>query len=167
MRIHEESAHGSQLDHPKPVIVRDEAKRKGEPFLGSPSFSSPSPREIKESEQAEQEQKDKKTFPKSAIIHEIQSDDEADEVPICLKKKLDGVVKKEKMKQEADTQMQKEIEEQKPQGSKPKKKTPTVLEMYAIGPHTRPNNKLRFKFKLMENPVLKDMIINIDEEEIA
>ena len=39
--------------------------------------------------------------------------------------------------------------------------------MYAVGPHTRPNNKLRFKFKLMENPGLKDMIINIDEEEIA
>ena len=39
--------------------------------------------------------------------------------------------------------------------------------MYAVGPHTRPNNKLRFKFKLTENPGLKDMIINIDEEEIA
>lgn len=36
--------------------------------------------------------------------------------------------------------------------------------MYAIGPHTRPSNKLRFKFKLMENPELKDMAINIDEE---
>ena len=71
------------------------------------------------------------------------------------------------MKQEIDTQMQKEIEEQKPQGSKPKKKSLTILEMYAIEPHTRPNNKLRFKFKLMENPELKDMIINIDEEEIA
>ena len=71
------------------------------------------------------------------------------------------------MKQEVDRQMQKEIKEQKPQGPKPKKKTPIVLEMYAVGPHTRPNNKLRFKFKLMENPRLKDMIINIDEEEIA
>ena len=39
-----------------------------------------------------------------------------------------------------------------------------MLELYATGPHTRPNNKLRFKFKLMENPELKDMIINIDEE---
>ena len=71
------------------------------------------------------------------------------------------------MKQDADTQMQKEIEEQKPQGPKPKKKIPIVLEMYAVGPHTQPNNKLRFKFKLMENPGLKGMIINIDEEEIA
>ena len=33
-----------------------------------------------------------------------------------------------------------------------------------MGPHTRPSNKLRFKFKLIENPELKDMIINIDEE---
>ena len=56
------------------------------------------------------------------------------------------------MKHYADTQMQKEIEEQKPQGPKPKKKTPTVLEMYVVGPHTRPINKLRFKFKVMENP---------------
>ena len=39
-----------------------------------------------------------------------------------------------------------------------------MLELYATGPHTRPSNKLRFKFKLMENPELKDMIINIDEE---
>ena len=37
--------------------------------------------------------------------------------------------------------------------------------MYVVGPHTRPSNKLRSKFKLMENPELKDMIINIDEEE--
>ena len=36
--------------------------------------------------------------------------------------------------------------------------------MYAIGPHTRPSNKLRFKFKLMENLELKDMVINIDED---
>ena len=36
--------------------------------------------------------------------------------------------------------------------------------MYATGHHTRPSNKLRFKFKLMENPKLKDMVINIDEE---
>ena len=39
-----------------------------------------------------------------------------------------------------------------------------MLELYATGPHTKPSNKLRFKFKLMENPELKDMIINIDEE---
>ena len=30
-------------------------------------------------------------------------------------------------------------------------------------PHTRPKNKLRYKFKLMENPWLKDHIINVDE----
>ena len=36
--------------------------------------------------------------------------------------------------------------------------------MYAMGHHTRSSNKLRFKFKLMENPELKDMVINIDEE---
>ena len=35
-----------------------------------------------------------------------------------------------------------------------------------MGPHTRPSNKLRFKFKLMENPELKDMVINIDEESL-
>ena len=63
--------------------------------------------------------------------------------------------------------MQEETEEKRSQGPEPKKKTPTVLEMYVVGPHTQPSNKLRFKFKLMENPELKDMIINIDEEEIA
>ena len=63
--------------------------------------------------------------------------------------------------------MQEETEEKKSQGTEPKKKTPTVLEMYVVGPHTRPINKLRFKFKLMENPELKDIIINIDEEEVA
>ena len=64
--------------------------------------------------------------------------------------------------------MQEETKEKKFQGPEPKeKKTPTVLEMYVVGPHTRPSNKLRFKFKLMENPKLKDLIINIDEEEIA
>ena len=105
MRFQEELAPGSQSNHSEPVTVRDEAKRKGERIPGSPSFSSPSPQERKEGEQVEQEHKDKKTFPKSAIIHEIQSDDEADEVPICLKKKPDGVVKKEKMKQETYTQM--------------------------------------------------------------
>ena len=77
------------------------------------------------------------------------------------------VFEKEEKKQDTDAQVQKEIEEKRPQGPKPKKKTPTVLEMYVVGRHTQPNNKLRFKFKLMENPELKDMIINIDEEEIA
>ena len=48
-----------------------------------------------------------------------------------------------------------------------RKFVPTVLEMYATRPHTRPSNKLRFKFKLMENPKLEDMIINIDEEPLA
>ena len=55
--------------------------------------------------------------------------------------------------------------EEKPKEPERKKKSiPTVLELYAMGPHTRPSNKLRFKFKLMENPELKDMITNIDEE---
>ena len=53
MRIHEESALGSQPDHSEPVIVRDETKRKGEPVIGLPSFSNPSPGERKESEQVE------------------------------------------------------------------------------------------------------------------
>ena len=30
-------------------------------------------------------------------------------------------------------------------------------------PHTVPENKLRYKLKLMENPWLKDHIINVDE----
>ena len=55
--------------------------------------------------------------------------------------------------------------EEKPKEPERKKKhVPTVLELYATGPHTRPSNKLRFKFKLMKNLELKDMIINIDEE---
>ena len=33
-----------------------------------------------------------------------------------------------------------------------KKHVPTILQLYAMEPHTRPNNKLQFKFKLMENP---------------
>ena len=36
--------------------------------------------------------------------------------------------------------------------------------MYATGPHKRSSNKLRFKFKLMENLELKDMVRNIDED---
>jgi hypothetical protein len=167
LRTRDELASGSKPNHHEPVTVGDEVKGKGEPILGSPSFSSLSPRERKETEQTGKEQREKKISPKSAIVHEIHSDDEANEVPMFFREKPDSVFKKEEMKQDTDTQMQKEIEEQKPQGPKPKKKTPTVLEMYAIGPHTRPSNKLRFKFKLMENPGLKDMIINIDEEEIA
>ena len=167
MRICEELAPGSKPNHHKPVTVRDEVKEKGELILGSPSFSSLSPRERKESEQTGKEQREKKISPKSAIVHEIHSDDEAKEIPMFFKEKLDRVFKKEEMKQDVDTQMQKEIEEQKPQGPKPKKKTLIVLQMYVVGPHTPPSNKLRFKFKLMENPGLKDMIINIDEEEIA
>ena len=55
--------------------------------------------------------------------------------------------------------------EEKPKEPEQKTKlVPIVLELYATGPHTRPSNKLRFKFKLMENPKLKDMNINIDEE---
>ena len=45
-----------------------------------------------------------------------------------------------------------------------RKFVPILLEMYATGTHTRSSNKLRFKFKLMENLELKDMVINIDEE---
>ena len=63
------------------------------------------------------------------------------------------------------TPVQEAIKEQKPKEPERKKKpTRTLLELYATGPHTRPRNKLRFKFKLMENLELKDMIINIDEE---
>ena len=47
------------------------------------------------------------------------------------------------------------------------KQTPTVMEPYAIGPHTRSSTKLRLRFKIMENPQLKDMIINVDEEQIV
>ena len=34
---------------------------------------------------------------------------------------------------------------------------------YVRTPHTRPKIKLRYNFKLMENPWLKDHIINVDE----
>ena len=136
MRIHDELAPGSKLNHHEPITVRDDVKGRGEPILGSPSFSSLSPCERKESEQTEKEQKEKKISPKSAIVHKIHSDDEADEVPMFFKEKPDSIFKKEEMKQDADRQMQKEIEEQKPQRPKTKKKTPTVLEMYVVGPHT-------------------------------
>jgi hypothetical protein len=63
------------------------------------------------------------------------------------------------------TPVREAVKEEKPKEPERKRKSvPTVLEMYATGPHTRPSNKLRFKFKLMENLELKDMIINIDEE---
>ena len=55
LRIREELAPGSKLNHHEPVTVRDEVKGKGESILGLPSFSSLSPRERKESEQTEQE----------------------------------------------------------------------------------------------------------------
>ena len=57
------------------------------------------------------------------------------------------------------------IKEKKTEEPEPKKKhTSKVLELYATWPHTRSSNKLRLKFKLMENLELKDMIINVDEE---
>ena len=105
MRTRDKLASGSKPNHHEPITERDEVKGKGKPILGSPSFSSLSPRERKENEQTEQEQKDKKTFPKSAIIHEIYSDDEANQVLVFLKEKTDGVFKKEKIKQEANTKM--------------------------------------------------------------
>ena len=98
----------SESNHHEPVTVGDEVKGKGEPILGSPSFSSLSPRKRKESEQTEKEQRETKISPKSAIVHEIHSDDE---VPMFFKEKPDSVFKKEEMKQDADTQMQKDIEE--------------------------------------------------------
>lgn len=167
LRTQNELASKSKLNHHEPIIVSNEVKGIGEPILGSPSILSLISHERKESEQIGKEQRENKISSKSVIVHEIHSDDEANEVLVFFKEKPDKVFKKEENEQDTDTQMQMEIKEQKPQGPKPKKKTPTVLEMYAIGPHTRPNNKLRFKFKLMENLELKDMIINIDEEEIA
>ena len=41
---------------------------------------------------------------------------------------------------------------------------PPIFGLYAIGHHTRPKNKLRWRFKLMENPQLKDLVINVDED---
>ena len=105
MSIHDELAPRSKLNHHEPIIVRDEVKGKGEPILGSSSFSSLSPRERKESEQIGKEQREKKISPRSAIVHEIHSDDEVDEVPIFFKEKPDSVFKKEEMKQDTDTQM--------------------------------------------------------------
>jgi hypothetical protein len=68
-------------------------------------------------------------------------------------------------KQVPSTSVRETVTEEKPKEPEGKMNhVPTVLEMYAMGPHTRPSNKLRFKFKLMENPKLKDMVINIDEE---
>ena len=42
-----------------------------------------------------------------------------------------------------------------------KDKEPPIY--YARTPHTRPKNKLRYKFKLMDNPQWKEHIINVDE----
>lgn len=36
-------------------------------------------------------------------------------------------------------------------------------EVYIRRPHTRPSNKLRIKHKLIVNPKLKDLIINVEE----
>ena len=59
------------------------------------------------------------------------------------------------------------IKEKKTKEPEPKMKpTPTVLELSATGPHTRLSKMLRLKFKLMGNPELKDIIINVDEEMI-
>lgn len=50
----------------------------------------------------------------------------------------------------SSAEVQEMIKEKKTKEPEHKKKpTPTVLELYATGPHTRPSNKLRFKFKLM------------------
>ena len=96
MRIHEELVPGSKLNHHEPVTVRDEVTGKGELILGSPLFSSLSPHERKESKKIEQEQKEKKIFPKSTVVHEIHSDDEANEVPIFSKEKPDSISRKKK-----------------------------------------------------------------------
>lgn len=34
---------------------------------------------------------------------------------------------------------------------------------YTQRSHTKPSNKLRLKYKLIENPKLRDLIINVDE----
>ena len=86
LRTHNELASEPKPNHHEPVTVSNEVKGIGKPILGSPSISSPSSRERKESEQIGKEQREKKISPKSAIVHEIHSDDEADEVPIFFNK---------------------------------------------------------------------------------
>lgn len=111
MRTRNELASEPKSNHHEFVTVSNEVKGIGETILGSPSISSPSSRERKESERIGKEQKEKKISPKLAIVHEIHSDDEADEVPLFLKEKLDTVCKKEEKEQDTDAQMQKEIKE--------------------------------------------------------
>ena len=41
--------------------------------------------------------------------------------------------------------------------------SPPIFGIYVVGHHTRPKNKLRWRFKLMDNPQLKDLVINVDE----
>ena len=41
--------------------------------------------------------------------------------------------------------------------------SPPISDIYAVGRHTKPKNKLRWIFKLMENPRLNDLVINVDE----
>lgn len=44
-----------------------------------------------------------------------------------------------------------------------KKKGEDLPIYYARTPHTRPKNKLRLNSKLIDNPKLKDLVINVDE----
>ena len=48
-----------------------------------------------------------------------------------------------------------------------KKKEEDLPIYYARTPHTRPKNKLRLNSKLMNNPKLKDLVINVDESSPA
>ena len=102
MRTRDELAFELKPNHHEPVTVSNEVKGIGEQILGSPSISSPSSCEREESEQIGKEQKEKKISPKSAIVHEIHSDDEADEIPVFLKEKPDKVFKKEEKEQDTD-----------------------------------------------------------------
>ena len=38
---------------------------------------------------------------------------------------------------------------------------------YATTPHTRPKNKLRLNSKLIDNPKMKDLIINVEDSPLA
>jgi hypothetical protein len=166
-----ESAFGP--NHEDPISVSKKIKKIGKLILGSPSNSGPISCGKKENtkvgkEQKKKKKKKKKIFPQSVVVNEIHSEAENDsEIPISFKENPRYEFKEEIKRTTIDTEVQEETKEKKFQGPEPKeKKTPIVLEMYVVGPHTRPSNKLRFKFNLMENPELKDMIINIDEEEI-
>ena len=48
-----------------------------------------------------------------------------------------------------------------------KKKEEDLLVYYARTPHTHPKNKLRLNSKLIDNPKLKDLVINVDESSPA